>query len=212
MTYQMSDAELDAILGALNDEIQDIAEEAVDVTAGRRQVVREAERLFLAPPPVWEPLPSSCKELTRRAEFSVDTSEERNPFLVFPTCEENSTVDDVLAELDGLQVRLATWAEVVRLIDETRMVKPIAPGNVRWLLAEVRRGLENRTLGRNAALEKIDEVSEEVRPLASRAIGCWYATTATGRQADPRELLNTLARVRRNVDRLYDDGDNLVTC
>ncbi|WP_051866087.1 alpha/beta fold hydrolase [Streptosporangium roseum] len=108
---QMSDAELDAILGAVNDEIQDIAEEAVDVTAGRRQVVHEAERLFLAPPPVRKPWPSSCTELTRRAELSVDTSGARNPFLVFPACKENATVNDVPAELDGLQVRLAVWIE-----------------------------------------------------------------------------------------------------
>ncbi|MEV4246710.1 hypothetical protein AB0J63_25215 [Streptosporangium canum] len=52
------------------------------MTTGRRQVVREAERLFLAPPPVWKPWPSSCTELPRHAELSVDTSGVRNPFLV----------------------------------------------------------------------------------------------------------------------------------
>jgi hypothetical protein len=37
MTRQMSDTDLDAILGALNDEIEDVVDEATDVEAGRVQ-------------------------------------------------------------------------------------------------------------------------------------------------------------------------------
>ncbi|MEV4753300.1 hypothetical protein AB0K21_43750 [Streptosporangium sp. NPDC049248] len=211
MMRQMSDAELDAILGVVNDEIHDVIEEAADVTAGREQVLREADHLFLAPPPVWKPLPPTCKELTWRADLGMATHDVCTPFLMFPACRENSTVSDVLAELDGLGITLAAWADLVRRVDENRMVLPFSAGRLRWLLSEVRRGLEERTLDRQEALEKIDELSEEVRPLASCSTKWHIAKLPEGR-TDPQEFLIALAQVRRDVDRLYDDGDNLVTC
>ncbi|MFI7639685.1 hypothetical protein [Nonomuraea sp. NPDC049400] len=208
MTRQMSDAELDAILGALNDEIKEVVDETTDVEAGREQVMRAARPLQAQP---WRPASSGPKELTSGRTTPSPCPHDLNSEYM----DNVSALLPVLSRLSCLEGSIDHWLNIRMItnscqVSQTHADPPTSLNRdrVRSMLARMRRELAERSMDKQTALELIDQLDQELhtepRPLV------WGPSLVS--MSPCEEIRSTLARLRRDVDHMYDDGDNLVTC
>ncbi|MEU4233732.1 hypothetical protein AB0F17_56420 [Nonomuraea sp. NPDC026600] len=225
----MSDAELDAILNAVNQEIDTMIESAVDLAAGQAEVMRLARgeqnagtvpELLDGAAPHWGWPISPFKELTRGPDQT-----RRQLQAPDGCCHTDSVMEGLLSRLCTMQSAVERWVTYPDRCDAPYGVveSPSWPAaQVRILLVRMECGLRARTLPRESALLIIDQLDCELRPLTvwRELKGVLVRHTITkpsyddkaGKVPDPQELLDQLERLRQDVDELYDDGNNLVTC